>query len=78
MIITNEDVRLWLRYLHHYLEMNNDGRTSQIREILYSEQGVKNVQRNPLLFIQNFDDAYPNIKPIETFIRDYRIDKIFE
>lgn len=78
MKIDTNDVKTWLRYIHEYLIVRNDGRTSQIREILYSDQKVIEVYRNPSKFIEFYNDAYPNIKTLEEFIREHRINKIFE
>lgn len=75
MVGTIQDIRNWLRYLHEYLSHNNDGRTPIIRELIYStDSKIVRIDCNKI--IQEYNDAYPDIKSVKEFTRDFRIESI--
>ena len=70
-----KDKREWIRYLHEYISQYQDGRASQLRDLLYRDDREIELLNCEHIY-KNFDDAYPDIMSLKEFLRESKLDKI--
>jgi len=69
--------RKWLRYIQEHISKYHDGRSSQIRDILYSDDST--IDKLDCKRLHNeYNDGYPKLLTLEQFIREDKLNSILD